>query len=137
MILTANNFARQIAFPVALIATFYYPSLASIVVGFLVGEVIAIMVALALLARDPAIRPGPEARRVRDFVLVALSLVAAGWSAETGRVLWTAVSVGAAAATMALASWNEREVLGEAWRLARSELSRYSGRLRKPGRSAP
>jgi O-antigen/teichoic acid export membrane protein len=61
MILTANNLARQIAFPVALVATFYYPSLASIVLGFLVGEVIAIMVALALLARTR--RSGPGRRR--------------------------------------------------------------------------
>jgi O-antigen/teichoic acid export membrane protein len=137
MILTANNLARQIAFPVALVATLYYPSLASIVVGFLVGEVIAIMVALALLARDPAIRPGPEARRVRDFVLVALALIAAGWSAENGRMLWTLVSIGAVAATIALASWNERVVVAEAWRLGRREVTRYSGRLLKLRRSAP
>jgi len=133
-ILTANNLARQLAFPVALLATVYYPSLASIVAGFLVGEVIAIMVALALLARDPAIRPGPEARRVRDFVLVALSLIAAAWSAENGRMLWTAISVGAAAATIALASWNERQVIAEVWRSARREIARYSARL---GPSSP
>jgi O-antigen/teichoic acid export membrane protein len=137
MIPTANNLARQLAFPVALVATFYYPSLASIVVGFLVGETIAILVALAMLARDPSIKAGPEARRVRDFLLVAVTLIAAGWSAEYGRVLWTAVAVGAVAASLALASWNERKVIGEAWRSARNELSRYSRRLQKPSRTTP
>jgi O-antigen/teichoic acid export membrane protein len=137
MILTANNLARQLAFPVALIATFYYPSLASIVLGFLVGETIAIMVALALLAREPAIKSGPEARRVRDFILVALGLIAAAWSVENGRAIWIAASISAAAATIALASWNERKVIGEAWRLAEGEVSRYSRRLRNSRRSAP
>jgi O-antigen/teichoic acid export membrane protein len=128
-ILTANNLARQLAFPVALVATLYYPSLASIVLGFLVGEVIAIMVALALLARDPAIKPGPEARRVRDFILVALALIAAGWSAENGRAVWTIVSAAAAASAIALAGWSEREVLAEAWRWSRNALARYATRL--------
>jgi O-antigen/teichoic acid export membrane protein len=137
IILTANNFARQLAFPVALVATFYYPSLASIVVGFLVGESIAIMVALALLAREPAIKTGPEARRVRDFLLFAMTLIAAGWSVEHGRILWMAVSIPAVVLTMALASWNERKVIGEAWGSARRELSRYSARLQKASRSTP
>jgi O-antigen/teichoic acid export membrane protein len=131
VILMASNLARLIAFPVAMIATVYYPSLYSIIAGFLVGECVAIVVALAQLSRDPAIQPGPEARRVRDFILVALALIAAGWSAESGRMLWIVVSTGAVGAAVALACWDERKVIGQVCRSVGRELGRYSARLRK------
>jgi hypothetical protein len=72
---------------------------------------------------------------VRDFLIVALTLIAAGWSAEHGRMMWTALSITSVAATLALASWNERKVIGEAWQTLRREVSRYSARLQKPSRS--
>jgi len=130
-IVMSNNLARMLAFPAALIANFYFPSLVSIVAGFLVGEIVAILVALALLARASAVRFRPELRRVRDYVLVSAALIGAGWSAEYGRPLWTSLGVATVAATLALASWHERNVIGAAWRAGRREISRYAARGRR------
>jgi hypothetical protein len=66
---------------------------------------------------------------VRDFVLVAATLIAAGWAVENSRALWAGMALIGVTASVALAGWNEREVIGAAWRMGVRAVSRYAARI--------
>jgi O-antigen/teichoic acid export membrane protein len=129
-IVMANNLARMLAFPAALLATFYFRSLEAIISGFLLGEIVAILVALWLLARASTVRLGPELRRICDFMLVSAGLISAAWTVQNHHWAWASLSIAATASVLGLATWNEREVVGAGWRAGLREISRYATRIR-------
>lgn len=122
-IVLLHNLARMSALPVALLLNHYIPSLESIIGGFIVGEIAAVLVALALLSREAPISIKRDLMRVG--LCGAGCLVVLGWSWSLQRH-WLALAPGLALATFAtaFAIWRyEARVIGDSIRLLKARTS--------------
>jgi O-antigen/teichoic acid export membrane protein len=128
-IVLANNLARTVALPIAFFAAVKFHSLSAIVSGFMVGEIVALLAALVLLARTGAVTVASELTRVGTFLAVSAALVAGAWGFEHHR--FGVLAAGALATLLALAwtAWEERLVVGETWRVLQREAGRYARRF--------
>lgn len=123
-IVMLNNVARMVALPLALLAILQWRSLEAIVMAFIAGEVLALLAALVLLARDKAVRLARELARVGVFALTGTGALGAAWALQTGHI---AVATGCLALCAMMAGslvLFERPALDEVARLVRRRANR-------------
>lgn len=119
-----NNIVRIAALPFTLAAYFAWPSIYTIVGGFVLGEVLALLVALALLARRGAVEARQEFRRASLFTLTGAVVVAVSAAAHARNWALSGGGLTALAALLALMVYWERATILQAWELARTRLLR-------------
>ena len=127
-----SNLAHLFAFAGALIGLRTMGGLEGVVTGLILGEFIALAIALVLLNRDMGRPPLQTFDRVAEFILASGVIV--GWNLALGARLWQAEAA-MAVVTAALAAWFYRrqsaliiEVLTGALGLASTLLFRMKGR---------
>jgi O-antigen/teichoic acid export membrane protein len=127
-----GNLARLTTLPAALIGLWLLGGLIGVVVGFTFGEMISIVIALAIVnreTRDPLFR---DFKRLMMFALVAATLVA--WNAAM-KTHTFGETVGLCLISLALAIWiyrSESRAVTEAQALARRLWPLPSLRVRLP-----
>ena len=120
----ASNLVRVAFLPLTLGAYFLWPSIYTIIGGFVVSEILGLLVALVLLVRHGVMEARLEYRRSALFVLIGSAAVAGATAVAAGNWLIAAPSIIALAGLLAvLARW-ERDTLLEAIALARARLLR-------------
>jgi O-antigen/teichoic acid export membrane protein len=119
-IVMINNIARLVALPAAIVGFIYAGGLSGILLGFIVGEFTALIVALALLNREVGFSPWDGFDRVAAFAAALAIVFGAAWAAETehyaSMTLFTTLLV-------AVAGWvlmRERATIGEVLGLLRT-----------------
>jgi O-antigen/teichoic acid export membrane protein len=128
-IVMLNNVARMIALPTAFLANLYFHSLESIVGGFIVGEIVALLAALWLLARANAVVLRHELLRVAEFVVAGALVIAWALALHAGDLILLPFVAAASVLAMLVVAQRERPTLTDAWGLARNRLGRYAQRL--------
>lgn len=119
-----SNLVRVAFLPLTLGAYFLWPSIYTIIAGFVVSEVFGLVVALLLLVRRETVEARPELRRSALFVLIGTATAAGATAVAAHNWLIAAPSIVALAGLLAvLARW-ERDTLLEAIALARARLLR-------------
>lgn len=123
-VVTVNNLARLVALPAALLAAMAEWGLEGIVAAYIAGEVIALLAALAQLARRRAINVRRELKRTAMFCVFLVTICGWGLAIQAG-VMWTfPVLAFMTVATAAEMATRERPVLLEAFEMARRRLGR-------------
>lgn len=84
-IVMLNNLARLVAMPLGAVAVVYSKSLEAIIGSFIVGETLALLVALLLLRRVNAVRLRRESAGVLLYALTSAAAVATAWTLQAGR----------------------------------------------------
>lgn len=97
-----GNVVRTIALPLTILAYVVLPSLYTIVGGFIIAEIAALLVALVRLVGRGTVEGGPDLRRVALFVAIgvvtsagAIALAAGNWPLAAPCLLLLAILVGA------------------------------------------
>ena len=122
VIVMLNNVARMVGLPIAILAHLRFATLEAVIGGFIVGELVALLVALALLAREGHVRLTLESRRVGLFLALCVMTVCAAWLLQDGKLAAGAVCV-ASGLVVALAIYlSERATFDRAWTLVRRRL---------------
>lgn len=111
LIVLLNNVARMAAIPLALWAADVFGSLEAIVGAFVIGEIAALVAALALLRRAHALNFTREMARVGGLVLTSTATVAASWSLASGHMFWGAIGASAALGALATMVWVDRRAV--------------------------
>jgi O-antigen/teichoic acid export membrane protein len=114
-IVMLNNIARLVALPVAIVGFLAIGGLSGIVVGFIVGEFTALIVALVLLNRQVGFSAWDGFDRVAAFAAALAAIFGAAWAVETDRyacvaLFWSLLVI--VAAWVALRERATIEVLG-------------------------
>lgn len=123
-IVMQNNIARMSALPLAFATAQVWASLEAIMLGFIFGELLALFVALALLARHRTVDMLEECGRVALFMGLAASLVAAAWFGDQSAAEAMTASAFLALSIIAAVAYTERRTLRGVWQMARSRLGR-------------
>jgi O-antigen/teichoic acid export membrane protein len=110
-IVMMNNIARMIAFPAALLGQLIVPGLHTIVGGFILGELAALLTAVLLLGRVQPATLAPGLIRIGLFCLISAAVVIWAWAVEGGHTVWIAPAAVASVALSALIVRHERAVL--------------------------
>ena len=92
--------------------------------GFIVGELVALLVALALLWRDGHVTFRAELRRVGLFLAICASTVAAAWMLQDGKLLEACVCAAATLMIAAAIYASERATFETTWTLVMKRLRR-------------
>jgi O-antigen/teichoic acid export membrane protein len=127
-IVMLNNVARMVALPTAFLANLYFHSLESIVGGFIVGEIVALLAALWLLGQAKAVDLRHELLRVSEFVVAGVLVIAWAWALHVGDLVVLPFVAAASALAILVLAQRERLALTDAWGFARSRLRRYARR---------
>jgi len=117
-----GNLVRTIALPVTLGAYFLWPSLYTIVDGFIVAEILALLVALALLMRRGAVETRPELIRCGLFILLGAATLVAAHAVGARNWLLAAPSIVAVLALLGVQIRAEWATCEEALALVRRQL---------------
>lgn len=101
-ILLQNNIVRLMVLPIAFVAASHYGRLEPILAAFILGEFLALGVALILLRSAKVVALRREAPRLIAFVAVCLGIGSASWLIEQNAAWWmvsaaTAIAVAAVA----------------------------------------
>lgn len=121
-----NNVARMIAFPAAFVLNGLAPGLHAIVGGFILGELTALLVALALLARVEPMTLAPGLIRVANYGFAAAAIVAWAWAVEGAHNLWLApAAIGSIVSALVILR-HERPALRDLWAQVNARLKRTS-----------
>jgi O-antigen/teichoic acid export membrane protein len=123
-VVMANNVARMIALPAAYFANEYWHSLLAIIGGFVLGEIVAQIVALWLLNRSAPAAMVTGIRRTLMFALTSSILITCAAAFQYGARLPLATGSAIGAGVLILLAMQERRVLQEAWALVRNRLRR-------------
>lgn len=124
LIVMLNNVARMVGLPLAVAAHLQFHTLEGVIGGFIVGELVALVVALALLWREGHVRLRAELRRVGLFLAICGSTVAAAWMLQDGKLM-EAGACAAATLTIAVAIYaSERATFESTWTLVMKRLKR-------------
>jgi O-antigen/teichoic acid export membrane protein len=127
-IVMLNNVARMVALPTAFLANLYFHSLESIVGGFIVGEIVALLAALWLLGQAKAVDLRHELLRVGEFVVAGVLVIAWAWALHAGDLVVLPFVAAASALAILVLAQRERLALTDALGFARSRLGRYARR---------
>jgi O-antigen/teichoic acid export membrane protein len=120
-----NNIARMVAVPVALGANYVFHSLEAIVAGFIVGEIVALVVALWLLARAGTISLSQEMARTTAFLVAGGLTIASAWAIHRHDVVAAPFLIAAVALGSAVLIRRERPVVTDSWAKATSGMVRW------------
>lgn len=123
-IILFNNIARVIGLPLAFTANLYFRSLEAIVIGFLIGEVAALLTALWLLHRAKAVALPREVLRAGIFLLWTGVVCGWTWALQFGATAAMPVLAVASLASISLLA-SERRVVGESVQWVRKQLTRH------------
>jgi O-antigen/teichoic acid export membrane protein len=125
-IVMLNNVARMVGLPVAIVAAQISPSLEAIIVGIALGELLALLVALSLLARHDTVDLLQELRRVALFLAFGAGLVglasSVGVAPPWSLAIWALMSAAAGGGLLYL----ERATIMATLQIARRKLDRLS-----------
>ena len=123
-----DNAARLLALPIAAIGLLLTRDLEMILIGFVIGDYLALLTTLTLLARVTHVSLARESGRIAMLAIV--SALAVGWSYALPQQSWLFVAALAAASLPALAQVirMERTVLLEVLNLGRSWLAQRRAR---------
>lgn len=91
LIVMFNNFAQLTSLPLALVAATAFRDLESIIAAFIVGEIIALAVALVLLSREGTFLLRRELLRVGAFLGLSAAACSLTWRIQAGAPLWIGV----------------------------------------------
>jgi endonuclease/exonuclease/phosphatase (EEP) superfamily protein YafD len=117
-----GNLVRTIALPVTLGAYFLWPSLYTIVDGFIVAEILALLVALALLMRRGAVETRPELLRCALFIALGSATLVAAHAVGARNWLLAAPSAAVVLALLGIEVRAEWATCEEALALVRRQL---------------
>jgi O-antigen/teichoic acid export membrane protein len=129
-----DNAARLIALPVAFAVNQAHPGLISILAGFVVGEITALVATMLLVNRASGMPNRSGVIRVMLYVTVCALMIGVSWTVEQGRFLWTGLTALGATAPLAALLYKERLILSEALEAARRLVAR-GGRANTGGKS--
>lgn len=121
-IVLSNNIIRLIAFPLALLGLTWIGGLVGLTIGFTIGEVAAMIVAIILSNRALGVRWSADLSRVFAFVLCCGSVAFSAWAMSFNIFI---AAIGATATLLVLAGILvlERRMLGQAVLLFRRQIS--------------
>ncbi len=126
-IVMLNNVARLVAIPAALAANLLWPSLEAIVSGFILGEMVALVVALTLVSRASATPLRREVVRAAAFLIGGGLVVVWAWTLQARELIVTPILLVASLLAAAVLVRLERRALTEAWGASRLRLGRKTG----------
>jgi O-antigen/teichoic acid export membrane protein len=136
-IILYNNIARMIGLPLALGINLLHPSLESIVVGFILGEVAAVLVALWFLARAGTQDLRQELIRVSSFLAGGAVAIAWAFALQLGNLMAMPFIGVATIAVGIFVARSEASVIAELLAIARRRLKlRAPATARPPGSGA-
>ncbi|MBL8554510.1 MAG: oligosaccharide flippase family protein [Phenylobacterium sp.] len=122
MVILLNNVGRMVAVPIALLANAEFHTLEAIVIGFIGGEIVAMLVALWLLQRAGALSLRRELIRIALFLAGCTAISGAAWSLQAGNYVLSLAFGAGGLVVAAVVLRMEREVLGELITMARRRL---------------
>ena len=125
-IVMLNNVARMVALPVALAANLRFHALEAIVMGFIVGEVLALLVALWLLKRAGALDLPRELGRVGLFAMTSVAVIGAAWNLQAKLPYGVVASLALGGAVAVALVTSERSTLAEMWGVVTRRFSRLA-----------
>jgi O-antigen/teichoic acid export membrane protein len=112
-VILLNNIGRMVAVPMALLANAEFHTLEAIVIGFVGGEIVAMLVALWLLHRAGALSLRRELVRIALFLAGCAAISGAAWTLQAGDYALFAAFGAAGLAVAAVVLRLERNVVGE------------------------
>jgi O-antigen/teichoic acid export membrane protein len=119
-IVMLNNIARLVALPVAIVGFLAIGGLSGIVVGFIVGEFTALIVALVLLNRQVGFSAWDGFDRVAAFAAALAAIFGAAWAVETDRYACVALFWSLLVIVAAWVALRERATITEVLGLLRT-----------------
>ena len=124
LIVMLDNMARMVGLPLAIVAHLQFRTLEGVIGGFIVGEVVALILALTLLWRDGRVMLRAELRRVGLFLAACGSTVAGAWMLQDGKLMEAGVCA-AAVLVIAVAIYvAERATFEATWTMVMKRLKR-------------
>jgi O-antigen/teichoic acid export membrane protein len=119
-----GNVARMVALPAAFVGALVHPGPEAVAGGFFLGETVALVVALTLLARTGAISLGQELARAAAYLLTAGLVFGAAWTFEAR--LWTPAAALACGVVgwLGWIAWRERMVIAGLFEILRRRVAR-------------
>ena len=108
-----NNIIRVVALPLAFVANLHWHTLFAILLGFFVGEVLALFGALWFLIRAAAVPASSSLRRSMMFLLIAAATVGSAAAGQGHEPLLLALGVTTNLGLLAILLRQERDTVGE------------------------
>jgi O-antigen/teichoic acid export membrane protein len=124
----ADNAARLIALPVAFLVNQQHPGIISILAGFVLGEITALVVTMLLVNRAAHISNRSGAIRVTLYVAVCAFLIAGSWAVQANAQLGLAAAALGGTVALAALLQKERTVLAEVTEASLHVLARFGRR---------
>ena len=115
-----NNIARLVALPAAIAGFMMLGGLPGVLIGFIIGEFTALMVALVLLNRAVGFPNWDGWDRVAAFAASFAVIYGAAAAADSGHYAFAALFAALLAAIAAGVALRERETIGEVVGLLRT-----------------
>lgn len=132
-IAAVDNAARLLALPLAFVLMRIYPGIVSILIGFTIGEVVALVATFLLVNRaaETGVRSGLI--RIGEFLLAGAAIIAAAWCFQAGQLGWLAAALAISLGAMSAMMVKERAVVAEGVGIARSAVNLVLRRVRRRG----
>lgn len=115
LIVMLNNVARMGGLPIAILAYMASRTLEAVIGGFILGELMALAVAIGLLWREGRLRLRGELRRILLLLAIAGSTVGAAWSLQDGKLIEAAVCAAATGVALIAIYLSERATFTDTW----------------------